>query len=326
MLGNLIKVLAGGGEGNQVRIVRLAKPAEDVIEWLTGYDPRVTESQKGFTLIELLVICAILATMVTIGVGSISSGQGAARIKGATRDVFAAIRHARSVALVTGQPAIITYSTAEEDGEVMAKIEVTSAKLFSSEEGKPYETLSGWPIEGEENGHDLVHFRGSNAKSFAKGDEAKDSGEGADLMGEGGGETVEEILFKPMDAEVVKGMRLKVLKDEDDPHASGSVGRKPRVSVFSNVDYLIGRFKDAKAEAKKKSDEDAKKDDPAAFGASELDAAQEPVSVVWETNGRVDPHRVWVYADGQKPEDGLLIRIDRFGAAKVLSGDGREDD
>ena len=54
-------------------------------------------------MIELLVICAILATMVSIGVGSILSGQGTARVKGATRDVYAAIRHARSVALEIGR-------------------------------------------------------------------------------------------------------------------------------------------------------------------------------------------------------------------------------
>ena len=293
--------------------------------------------KRAFTLIELLVICAILATMVTIGVGSIRSGQGAARVKGATRDIFAAIRHARSVALVTGQPAIITYSTAEEDGEVMAKIEVTSAKLFSSEEGKEYQTLSGWQIESEEDrsaggespgaGHKLVNIRGSNAKAFANDGDAEMSDREESSLGEGGGETIEEILFKPMDAEVVKGMRLKVLKDEDDPHASGNVGRKLRISVFSNVDYLIGRFKDAKAEAKKKEDAEKSKDPSSASEASDAKSEeQEPVSVVWETNGRVDPHQVWVYADGQKPEDGLLIRIDRFGAAKVLPGDGREED
>jgi hypothetical protein len=46
---------------------------------------------------------------------------------------------------------------------------------------------------------------------------------------------------------------------------------------------------------------------------------------VWETNGRTDPHQVWIYPDGSAPENGLLIRVDRFGAVKVVSGDGRED-
>ena len=52
---------------------------------------------------------------------------------------------------------------------------------------------------------------------------------------------------------------------------------------------------------------------------------QEPVSIVWETNGRVEPHQVWIYPDGAKPEDGLSIKVDAFGGAKVLAGDGREE-
>ena len=52
----------------------------------------------------------------------------------------------------------------------------------------------------------------------------------------------------------------------------------------------------------------------------------EEVSVVWETNGAVEPHRIWIYPDGKKPEDGLQLNIDSFGGVKVLDGDGREED
>ena len=51
---------------------------------------------------------------------------------------------------------------------------------------------------------------------------------------------------------------------------------------------------------------------------------QEPVSVVWEVNGRVDPHQVWIYPSGTPPDKGLSIKIDRFGAAKVV-GDGGDE-
>ena len=147
---------------------------------------------------------------------------------------------------------------------------------------------------------------------------------------EGGGEkekgnTLEEVLFAPIDVDIVKGMRLKVVVGSDELDVSDEAHR-PKISVFSNVDYLLGKFKDSKksAETEKKAEEGKKGD------SSDKDAAkvedQEPVSIVWETNGRVEPHQVWVYADGQSPESGLSIRIDRFGAAKVLSGDGREED
>ena len=73
--------------------------------------------RRAFTLIELLVIIAVIGIMTTTAVLSVVSGQRAVRVKGATRDVFAAIRHARSTALVTQQPAIITYSNETVDGE-----------------------------------------------------------------------------------------------------------------------------------------------------------------------------------------------------------------
>ena len=276
--------------------------------------------KRAFTLIELLVICAILATMVTIGVGSIGSGRGAARVKGATRDVYAAIRHARSVALVTGQPAIITYSTVEEDGEIVAKIEVTTAKLFDSGfDRSKVQTLTGEPLKGE--GYELVHVEEAAESKPVKN---KAGTEESPAEESSSGETIEEILFAPVNEDIVKGMRLKVVVGDEE--SDGAAERRPsKISVFSNVDYLLGRYKDAKKEAaKKEAEEKAKAEGADAAAAKETD--QEPVSVVWETNGRVDPHQVWIYADGQKPEDGLLIRVDRFGGAKVLSGDGRDED
>jgi len=266
--------------------------------------------KRAFTLIELLVIIAIMGTMVTVGIVSVRSGQGAARVKGATRDIFAAIRHARSTALVTQQPAIITYSTDTIDGEVVAKVEITSAKLMT--EGvdlTKVRTVTGHPLKSVAT----VSAVASDKEAAAE---------------EGGGEkgnTLEEVLFAPIDTDIVKGMRLKVVVGSDGLDVSEEVHR-PKISVFSNVDYLLGKFKDSKksAETEKKVEESKKGD------SSDNDAAkgedQEPVSIVWETNGRVEPHQVWVYADGQSPESGLSIRIDRFGAAKVLSGDGREED
>lgn len=286
-------------------------------------------------MLELLAVIAVIGMTLAIGVANIAAGKGAARVKGATRDIFGAIRHARSVALVTGQPAVITYSTEEEDGEVVAKVEVVTAKLFDSNvDRSKVETLSGEAPRGE--GYELVHIEGSEAKPVGErkeeGAAAAEGADGVSAAGDAsspGGETVEDILFAPINTDIVKGMRLKVLKGDEELQQEDT-GRKTKISVFSNVDYLIGRLKDTRAAAKKKDagsdsaasrDEGGRQDD-----ASRHDDDQEPVSVVWETNGRVEPHQVWVYADGQKPEDGLLIRVDRFGAAKVLNGNGREEE
>lgn len=268
--------------------------------------------RKAFTLIELLVIIAIMGLMVTVGIVNVRSGQGAARTRGATRDIFAAIRHARSTALVTMQPAVVTYSCVMEDEEPVAKIEIHSARILNSEASAgAVQTLSGEPLQTAE---------GQDAAPVTETGTEDDPGSG------GEGETLEEVLFAPISTEIVKGMRLKVVMGDDDPVFGGEPVKKSKVSVFSNVDYLIGKFKSAKKTEKEKAKNEAD-DSGGAADNPQLDSdLQEEVSVAWETNGRTDPHQVWIYPDGSKPENGLLIKIDRFGGIKVVSGDGREDD
>ena len=266
---------------------------------------RQESGHRAFTLVELLVIVAIICAMAGVGVVSVRGGQAAARVKGATRDVFAAIRHARSQALVSQKPVVVTYSTGESDGEPVAKVEMTSAKLFSAGVDRAsVRTLTGEPLPSR-----------SRAWSSVDAMDGSDADDGT-LVG--------DVLFAPIKEEVVRGMRLKVVVGDD---SSEGDGRRPRLSVFSNVDYLLGKYRESRpsdaATSGAADGEKGKKKDGDAPSSGER---QEPVSVVWETNGRVEPHRVWVYADGQRPEDGLSIRIDRFGAAKVISGDGQEDE
>ena len=287
--------------------------------------------RRAFTLIELLVICAILATMVSIGVGSIMSGQGMARVKGATRDVYAAIRHARSIALVTGQRVLVNYSNETVDDEICVKIEVVAAKIMSAGGDRPrptpywVEDYKDLPQKAKAQGgekYELVHIRKPGEGDNANSDSA------------GGGETLEEILFSPMDASVIKGMRILVKKGDEVLTDETDVQARSRISVFSNVDYLQNRYTEAKKSGEAASsplqDKDGSSsksggDAASSLGGSVNDMA-EAVSVVWETNGAVEPHKIWIYPDGKKPEDGLQLNIDSFGAVKVLGGDGRESD
>ena len=286
--------------------------------------------RRGFTLIELLVICAILATMTAIGVGSIVAGQGMARVKGATRDVYAAIRHARSVALVPGQRVLGNYSNETGDDEPAVKIEVVAAKIMSADSErrpaqpyyvKEYKELATDGSAGQRR--ELVHIRGSEAKPFAS--------EGESEKGAATGETLEEILFSPMDVSVVKGMRILVKKGDEALTDETAEQTRSRISVFSNVDYLQSRYKEAKADSAKAESEakvggrGGEMDDAGKVSGSVNDM-DETVSVVWETNGAVEPHRIWIYPDGKKPEEGLMLNVDSFGAVKVLGGDGREED
>ena len=262
--------------------------------------------RRAFTLIEIIVVVAILAIMATAAVVGVRSGQDAARVKGATRDIMAAIRHARSMALVMMQPAIITYSTERDGDDVCAKITVDGAKLMSSSSSDMVQTLSG----------EIVHRDGSKVEDAKKPAVGED--EPKELLGDSGGDSIEDVLFAPISSEVVRGVRIKVLTGDELAETTQTEQKSAnRISVFSNVDYLLGKYKEKKTEeAKAASEQPADQQASPANGSGE---DQEPVSLVWEANGRCDPHRVLVYLDGKNPESGLCINIDRFGAAKVVS-------
>jgi prepilin-type N-terminal cleavage/methylation domain-containing protein len=261
--------------------------------------------RRAFTLIEILVVVAIMAIMATAAVLGVRAGQDAARVKGATRDIMASIRHARSMALVMMQPAIITYSTTHVDDEVCAQIKVDGAKLMGKASSDTVQTLSG----------EIVMRDGTKVEDVKK--KAVAGEEGKELLDDTGGDSMEDYLFAPISTEVMRGVRIKVLVgDEELSFEQDERKSANKISVFSNVDYLLGKYKEKKAEEKKAEEESAADAPPAG-----KDEDQEPVSLVWEANGRCDPHRVWVYLDGKKPESGLCIKVDRFGAAKILSGE-----
>ena len=265
--------------------------------------------RRAFTLIEILVVVAILTIMAAAAVVGVRSGQDAARVKGATRDIMAAIRHARSRALVMMQPVVITYSIAHVDDEVCAQIVVDGAKLMKSNLADTVQTLSG----------EIVRRDGSKTEDVEK--LAGAEGESKELLDDNGGDTMEEYLFAPISSEVVRGVRIKVaIGDELADFTDSEQKSHNKISVFSNVDYLLSKYKEKKkAEDEKAAAEKIAESDQPSSSADQEE--QEPVSVVWEANGRCDPHRVWVYLDGKSPESGLCVDIDRFGAAKVLSDD-----
>lgn len=255
--------------------------------------------RRAFTLIELLTIVAIISVMVTVAVMSISSGQGIARVRGATRDVYATIRQARSVALVTQQSTVITYSTVKVDGETCARVVVDSVKLMSTKSSGLVQTLSGETV-------DLSDPTGQAAAPVG-------DAESGEAVQPGGGESIEEILFAPIDDNVMHGIALKVVVGDEALDEVSDEIRQASRSAFSNADALLGHY----GEAKRKAESEEKAEDGAP--SIEADDSQEPVRVVWEPNGRCEPHQVWIYPAGSDPEKGLSIRIDRFGAAKVLS-------
>lgn len=265
--------------------------------------PRFHNS-RGFTLIELLTIVAIIGLMATVGIMGLNAGKGAARMRGAARDIFATIRHARSVALVTQQPAIITYSEKKVDDDICASVETTGAKMMNGSGPQYAQTISGETV------------------ALYESDESDKSA--AEASSGDGGMSSEDFFFAPISEEVVKGIRIQVTMGDD--RAAGdqteTESYKPAISVFSNVDYLLGRFKEAK-KAQQENENAADSEKTAAAPAAPVASGdlQENVSVVWEVNGRCEPHNIWIYREGMQPDSGLCIKVDRFGGAKIIAAE-----
>ena len=236
--------------------------------------------RRGFTLVELLIIVAIIGAMLAGAVASVGAGMSSARAKSATRRVLQLSRQARTMALLRQQPAVITYSEKWEGSEfVGSTIKVESKAEQGGHDNMPVQSLDGYETYG--------------------GD---DEGDDSDL----------KKAMETIEDDSLVGIHVKVEMLDQDGTAYGE--KKRSISVFSNVDYLL---KNARASTKTEGgqqDEERKVDDGDEKSAA---SANEPVSIVYETNGRCAPHRITVYKDGQDESSGLVMEVDRFGKVTV---------
>lgn len=269
--------------------------------------------RRAFTLIELLVVIGIIGLMVTVGVVSVQEGREYAALRGSVRSVYAAVRQARSIALVSQKPAVITFSSERNDDLTSSKVTITSVDLMKTRPNRAARSLNGeWRVLGEE-------------AEESPGSAGKDN-DGGGTVQDDGGQSVEEILFTPISGEVLTGVRIRVVMDEEEPEESTDKSeeiRRSRVSVFSNVDFLIASFRKGREKEKEKSAE--RKGTPAGdpSAPAETEELEPEKSVAWQTNGRCDAHKIYIYPDGGSVEDAWVIRVDRFGGVKVLE-DGEE--
>ena len=256
--------------------------------------------RRAFTLIELLVVIGIMGLMVTVGVVGIRAGKSRSQLAGATRDILALVRQARAIALITQQPSVITYSNVPLEDENSIRVEVKSEKLFNDGAAAKAEvrTLGGKLVGGASK---------DEMPGLTEGDAEKTDVEG--------GETLNDVLSPQLALDIAKGLKLKVEKGEEQAVAVSADGKvyKSAISVFSTLEYVSAKYADKKKDEDEKSK--AKSEEPPG-GAAE-DEMTEPVSVVWQTNGRTDPHTVWIYPDGSLPDKGLSIVIDKFGGCQV---------
>ena len=263
--------------------------------------------RAGFTLIEIMIVVGIIAIMLVTAVMSVASGRGAVQVKEATRGVVQLSRYAASLALLRQRPVVVTF---HKKGKV--EVRISGEATGSGEKGAPSDpiylevngevTQSAAELAAEAQEDGVEESAAASSKEDKKGlfytrqalnlDElAKEDAEGEY---EGVVFTV-EVLDEEGNVLTFEQAAARSLKQPE--------RKKPAFEVFNSLD--IG------AEG-----EDGK-DDP--------DDGEEPVSVTYETNGNVNPHRIIVrMEDASASDEGFAINISRSGKATV--GDDEGDD
>ena len=254
--------------------------------------------RRGFTLVELLVVVAIIAVMLSTAALSVGSGTASVRMKNAVRSVWQLSGYARTMALLRQHAVVVTYSEVwEGDTFVKSKIEVKAGAELSTPEAEQSSTVARSIFDPE------AEIPALEAETEEDSDES--------VVQEG----MDERAFEFPD------VHLKVELQGEDSYSQS--GKKKAVSVFSNVDYLLGRGK-----AAKEKDEGVMGTKPKESRTDDEDEAKqetrEPVSIVFETNGRCEPHRILVWKDGKDEDTATVLEVDRFGAIK--NPEDEEDD
>ena len=269
--------------------------------------------RAGFTLIEILIVVGIIAIMLASAVMSVASGRGAVQVKEATRGVVQLSRYASALALLRQRPVVVTF---HKKGKV--EVRISGESTGTGEIGNPSD-----PIYQEVNGEvtqTAAEIAAESEEEGADGDASSSSTKGVSKEEKKGffytrqALNPEELAKEDAEGEY-EGVELtvEVLGEDGEPlppelAAARSLKqperKKLKVEVFNSLD--IGR------EDEEEEDSGLEDDDP-------------PVSVTYETNGNVNPHRIIIrLKDASATDEGFAINISRSGKATV--GEDDEDD
>ena len=273
--------------------------------------------RAGFTLIEIMIVVGIIVVMLATAVMSVASGRGAVQVKEATRGVIQLSRYASALALLRQRPVVVTFF---KSGKVEVRISGETSE--SSEEGG-VATGKGEPadpIYREVDGQDT--FTAAQKEAEEGAEDEGDGAEPAKGSAEGGKEKNErDRLFftrQVLDPEVLakedaegeyEGVTftVEVLGEDGEP-------LEPELAAMRSLNRPKREPKAVKDGEPVEGEDEASK---------EVDAP--PVSVTYEANGNVNPHRIIVRtADASEADEGFVINISRSGKATV--GDDIEEE
>ena len=283
--------------------------------------------RAGFTLIEIMIVVGIIAIMLASAVMSVASGRSAVQAKEATRGVIQLSRYASALALLRQRPVVVTFF---KDGKVEVRIsgEVTGSEavgkpadpLYREVDGKATLTAAEYEAaisEDEDVSPVAAKGKGGSPKRADEGGKAASSDEKKayfytrrvldpealakeDAYGE-----YEGVTFK-----------VEVLGEDGEPldpavAAARSLPRPERKSAANASLFMDGV---------QIWDDHEQVDENQQPGAEDA-----PVSVTYETNGNVNPHRIIIRMEGESDaEEGFAINISRSGKATV--GDDEEEE
>ena len=250
--------------------------------------------RAGFTLIEIMIVVGIIAIMLVTAV-----------MKEATRGVVQLSRYAASLALLRQRPVVVTF---HKKGKVEVRISgetsgsgekgAPSDPIYLEVNGEVTQTAAELAAEAQEDGEDGTPAASSkeDRKGLFYTRQALNPDELAkeDAEGEYDGVVFTvEVLDEEGNVLTPEQAAARSLRQPE--------RKKPAFEVFNSLD--IG--------------DDGKEDE------KDPDDGEEPVSVTYETNGNVNPHRIIVRMENASATDeGFAINISRSGKATVGDDDG----
>lgn len=268
--------------------------------------------RAGFTLIEILIVVGIIVIMLASAVVSVASGRGAVQAKEATRGVIQLSRYASALALLRQRPVVVTF---HHDGRIDVRISGAatgqegigspSDPIYREVDGETTLTAAEYSAE-DEYGESAATSR---KKTRASKSSVKSSASGVSSSSAAADEKNgffytrrvldPEVLAKEDAEGKYEGVTFSVvvLGEDGEP-------LEPEIAASRSL---------RQPERKPRTSDGETSDDGAV-----ADDTEPPVSVTYETNGNVNPHRVTVRLAGESDtSEGFTISISRSGKASV---------
>ena len=250
-----------------------------------------------------MIVVGIIAIMLASAVMSVASGRGAVRVKEATRGVIQLSRYASALALLRQRPVVITF---HKKGKIDVRIsgEVDSADSI----GTP---------------SDPIYREGDGKTTVTAQEDADETREAADEKAEEKESSVTESQ-KEMEKKSLFYTRQvldpAVLAQED---AEGEYeGVTFTVEVLGEDGEPLDR---ELAAARSLRQPPREKKNAEGEPVEEEPEDEPPVSITYEPNGIVNPHRVIVRLESESDAaEGFAINVSRSGKATVDDDDERE--